>query len=203
MILAGGKMLHSHQMIMDKLTTYGSPKAKLTRMVSNGEMIRIRRGLYIDDPAIPRMALAPVIYGPSYISFHTALAWHGLTPERVEVVDSASYGKNRDKRFRTPLGEYRYRYLPVAAYPHGLRLEEADGYRFLIASREKALCDALYKAGVLHREEDIEDLLTENWRIGIEDIRSLDKDLVQFLAPLYRRKTLSLFALWLEKEVNP
>ncbi len=195
-------MLHSHQMIMDKLATYGSPKAKLTRMVSNGEMIRIRRGLYIDDPAIPRMALAPVIYGPSYVSFHTALAWHGIIPEHVEVIDSASYGKNRDKRFRTPLGEYRYRYLPVSAYPHGLLLEEADGYRFLIASREKALCDAIYKAGVFHREEDIEDLLTENWRIGMEDIQSLDKELVRFLAPLYGKKTLTLFALWLEKEVN-
>ncbi|HNQ96619.1 MAG TPA: hypothetical protein PKH81_00820 [Treponemataceae bacterium] len=196
-------MIQTHQMVMDTLSTYGSPKAKLTRMVSNGEMIRIRRGLYIDDLSIPRMALAPVIYGPSYISFNTALSWHGLIPERVEIIESASFGKNRDKTFHTPLGEYHYRYLPASAYPHGLRLQEDSGYQFLIASREKALCDAMYKAGVLAHEKDIEALLIENWRIEMEDIESLDKNLVRFLAPLYRKKALTVFASWLEKESHP
>ena len=111
---------------------------------------------------MPRMALARLLC-PSYVSFHSALAWHGLIPERVEGIYSASYGKNRDKEFFTPLGEYRYLYLPLAAYPHGLLLEEEEGYRFLIASREKALCDALYKVGALSSIEDIEQLL---WRIG-------------------------------------
>lgn len=195
-------MIQTHQMVMERLAEYGSPKAKLTRMVSSGELIRIRRGLYVDDPAMPRMALAPVIYGPSYISFQTALTRYGLIPERAQTIDSASYGKNRDKRYRTPLGEYRYLYLPIAAYPHGLGLEEEDGYHYLIASKEKALCDALYKAGAIAREGEVETLLTENWRIERDDLRSLDIDLVRFLAPLYGRKSLTLFASWLEKEVR-
>ncbi len=196
-------MIHNHQMVMERLAAYGSPKAKLTRMVSGGELIRIRRGLYVDDSAMPRFALAPIIYGPSYVSFQTALARYGLIPERTETVDSASFGKNRDKRYRTPLGEYRYLYLPVAAYPHGLVLEEDAGYRYLIASREKALCDTVYKAGSITRREDVKTLLLENWRIEEDDLRSLDIDLVRFLAPLYGRKALALLADWLEREVRP
>lgn len=195
-------MIQTHQMLMEKLASYGSPKAKLTRMVARGELVRLKRGLYIDDPAMPRMALAPLVYGPSYVSFHSALAWHGLIPERVEGIYSASYGKNRDKGFFTPLGEYRYLYLPVDAYPHGLLLEEEEGYRFLVASREKALCDALYKAGPVASPQEVEHLVIANWRVEREDLHSMDLDLVRFLVPLYRRKALDLFCRWLGEEIE-
>lgn len=187
---------------MEKLVDYGSPKAKLTRMVSKGELIRIRRGLYIDNPGIPRKALANVIYGPSYISFQTALALYGMIPERVETIDSASFGKNRDKHYRTPLGEYRYLYLPETTYPHGLTLIEEEGYQYLVATKEKALCDTIYKAGPITNHEDIEMFLIENLRIENDLLQSLDLDLITFLCPLYGRRSLIRFSTWLKKEVT-
>jgi len=195
-------MIETHQMAMERLVGYASPKAKLTRMVAGGELIRIRRGLYIDDNTIPRNALAPVIYGPSYISFHTALAHYGLIPERVETVDSASYGKNRDKNYRTPVGEFRYLYIPPAAYPYGLTLTEEDGYSYLIASKEKALCDSVYKAGIIDSTSEIRELLIENWRMEESELLLMDLSCIRFLATRYGKKSLATCALWFEKELH-
>ncbi len=195
-------MIQTSQIVMEALASYASPKAKLTRMVASGELVRIKRGLYVSDPATPRKALAPMIYGPSYISFQTALARYGLIPERVESVLSASYGKNRDKHYRTPLGEYRYLYVPTAAYPYGLDLAEEGGFQYIIASREKALCDSVYKAGKTETGEDIRELLLDNWRMDEDDLRSLDLELVRFLAPRYGRRSVTTLALWMEKEFH-
>lgn len=193
-------MIQTHQMVMEQLASYASPKAKVTRMVADGDLLRIRRGLYITDSAIPRRALAPIIYGPSYISFQSALAYYGLIPERVETVDSASFGKNRNKMYNTPLGTYRYLYLPSAVYPYGLDLVEEDGYQYLIATREKAICDAVYKSGKLESDSDAAALLIDDWRIAEEDLRTLNHGFISSLAPRYGRKSVAVCAAWLSRE---
>jgi predicted transcriptional regulator of viral defense system len=75
-------MIKDSLAIMDTLNDFASPKSKLTRMIRAGEWIQIRRGLYIsqDDKTSPYL-LAPMIYGPSYLSFEFALSYHGLIPE--------------------------------------------------------------------------------------------------------------------------
>lgn len=69
--------------------------------------------------------LASAIYGPSYVSFETALAWHGLIPERVEEIVSATL--KRATFFEAKAGRYRYRPVPVRIYPIGIeRVEDAS-----------------------------------------------------------------------------
>ena len=109
---------------MQDLKQYASPKARLIR---SGELIQVRRGLFVDNSQESGKALAAVIYGPSYLSFQYALAFHGLIPERVAVNMSASYGKNKDKYYSTPLGEFSYFYLPQAVYPYGIQWLEENG----------------------------------------------------------------------------
>lgn len=58
---------------------------KVSRIMAAGELIPLRRGLYLQDRTANPLALAPAIHGPSYVSFESALAWHGLIPERVEA----------------------------------------------------------------------------------------------------------------------
>lgn len=195
-------MIKSHQGVMEELKDYASPKARLTRMLKSGSLIQVRRGLFVESLAVSRRALAPVIYGPSYISFQYALAVYGLIPERVEAITSASYGKNRDKLFRTPLGEYRYFYLPVAVYPYGLRQDEEDGAAYLIATAEKALCDSVYKVSGATSLDDVEALLLEDWRMEAERLRELDRDFVEWIAPRYGRRSVSALAAWLKKEAG-
>lgn len=186
--------------LMDQLSEYASPKARFTRLLKSGKFIQIRRGLYVDDAAIPKQVLAPLIYGPSYISFQYALSLYGLIPERVFNITCASFNKNRDKLFRTPLGEFRYWYLPSAVYPYGLRLEEEGGYPYLIASPEKALCDAIYKIPSVTSIREMNALLLDDLRMDRETLMDLDLDLIAWIAPFYKRKSLTALARWFEKK---
>jgi len=190
----------THLAVMEELKGYSSPKAKLTRLLKVGKLVQVRRGLYVDDPSISKRALASIIYGPSYLSFEFALAAAGLIPERVEVVTSACFNKNRNKTFHTPLGEFWYFYLPNSVYPYGLRLEEDAGMSYLIASPEKALCDAVYKVPTAITVEAMEHLLIEDWRMERESLLNLDLAFVMWIVPMYRRKSLLALAAWLEKE---
>ena len=74
--------------LMDHLKPYASPRAKLTQMIKSGEIIKVRRGLYVWPPPASwsLKTLANKIYGPSYISFEYALSYHQMIPERVEMI---------------------------------------------------------------------------------------------------------------------
>ncbi|AEF86790.1 conserved hypothetical protein [Treponema primitia ZAS-2] len=200
-VLTGDTMIKTHLMVMDELAGYASPQARLTRLLKAGALVQLRKGLFVDDPATPHPPIAPLLYGPSYISFQYALANAGLIPERVRVVTSASFNKNKDKVFRTPLGEFRYFYLPPTVYPYGITVREEAGLPYLIASPEKALCDMVYKNPLITSLNDMGSLLLEDWRIDRQDLRNLDGAFIRWIAPLYRRKSLLALADWLGKEV--
>ena len=69
--------------IMDCLKDYSSPRAKLTALLKKGDLIRVKKGLYIfgsdyrKGPYSPEI-MANKIYGPSYVSQEYALAYYGL-----------------------------------------------------------------------------------------------------------------------------
>jgi phage terminase large subunit-like protein len=194
-------MLKSHILVMDELKNYASPKARLTRLIKSGELIQLRRGLFTDTPAISRRVVAAALYGPSYISFEYALGAAGLIPERVMTICSASFNKNKDKVFHTPLGEFRYYYLPAAVYPYGITMEEEDGASYLVAEPEKALCDMVYKVHGVTSVTAINSLLLEDWRIDYDDLAKLDRDFIRWIAPRYRKRALNALAAWFEKEL--
>jgi hypothetical protein len=190
--------------LMSDLQKYASPKARLTRMIRSGEVIRVRRGIFLDgrDTSYSLRSLAAVIYGPSYISFEYALSVYGLIPERVTIITSAAFNKNKDRYFHTPVGNFHYYYLPAAVYPYGVLREEERGQSYLMAAPEKALCDTLYKVKGITSRNALEALLLEDWRIDRERIMAMDQKSLRFLAPLYRKRILILFLEWLNQEAT-
>jgi len=184
-------MLKTHLALMDELKDYASPRAKLTRMLKSGSIVQLRRGLFVDDVSISPRVVAPVLYGPSYISFEYVLATAGLIPERVAAVTSATFNKNKDKVFRTPIGEFVYRYLPAAVYPHGIKHEIEEGAGYLIATPEKALCDSIYKVKGLNSPRDVVNLLFDDWRIQQSDLANLDRAFISWIAPMYGRRSVA------------
>jgi len=97
------KVIKTHVTIMNELKGYASPKAGLTRLLKSGKLGQVRRGLFVDDLSLPHKTLAPVLYGPSYSSFHYALASYDLIPKRIVVITSAGFDKNKNTIFHTPL----------------------------------------------------------------------------------------------------
>ena len=124
-----------YQLAMDRVVRYRAPRNKIRNLRENGDLIRIRKGLYVAPsfpgrpPAVSPLALAALIYGPSYVSLESALSHHGLIPERVDEITSVTC--KRAKRFQTPLGRFTYRPVSESAFSYGVALQSVAGGSFL------------------------------------------------------------------------
>jgi len=173
-------------------------------MIKSGEVIRVRRSFFLDahDRSYSPKSLAALIYGPSYISFESALSYYGLIPERVAAITSAVFNKNKNRAFHTPVGDFYYYYLPPALYPYGVVRRQENNQGFLIGSPEKALCDTLYKVKGISTRDALVSLLFEDLRLDRAGIAAMDRTALLFLAPLYRKKIFPLFLEWLKQEAG-
>lgn len=188
--------------LMDELKAYSSPKSKITRLIRSGELIQLRRGLFLEttESGYSTKVISGLLYGPSYVSFETALAYYSLIPEMVTITTCAAYNKNKNKVYNTELGTFHYYHIPNAVYPLGLIQRQELGYNFLIATPEKAILDMLYRQA--NKGTDIDTYLTENMRMDFEDLSKLDTKMVSVLAPLYKRKLCLQFSEFLQREVK-
>lgn len=120
----------------------------VNRALKAGELIRLRRGLYVladryrRTPVHP-FALAQRIEPGSYVSLESALAWHGWVPEAVHTITSVLPGRKRKEYRHDRFGLFTY--CPLAIRP-GAFLEQveriqADGQTFLLAAPLRALMD--------------------------------------------------------------
>ena len=148
-----------------------------------GRIIRLKRGLYVrsaEDGAMPTpLLIANHIYGPSYVSFQTALRHYGLVPERVYEVQSMTTKHSRS--FDTPLGRFSYRCSSVDYFPIGIRQERVGDDNYLVAAPEKALCDILLKtAGLsLSNNRKMESYLTEDLRLDMDALKDFNMELLE------------------------
>jgi len=186
-------MIKTTAMILNELSQYASPKNKLSRIVQKGEYIQITRGLYETDRSTPGYLLAGSIYGPSYLSFEFALGYYGMIPEAVYTFTSATFEKKKKKRFETPFGTYTYRDVPSIVYPMGLEIIEEGNYAFMIASIEKAICDQLYKMGLVTNYEELKNLLFVDLRIDEQELKKINLDNLGMLASRYPSTNVKIF----------
>ena len=160
-----------YQVLMTCLKGYSHPRDKITDLMKKGQIIRVKKGLYIFGQEYrkrpySREILANLIYGPSYISLEYALSYHGLIPERVESLTSVTTGRSRS--FSTPVGLFTYRMIPLPFFQTGMtRIELDDGGAFLIATPGKALIDKILidRGADMRTLKGLEEYLFENLRI--------------------------------------
>ncbi|MCX7031489.1 MAG: hypothetical protein NTU62_15405, partial [Spirochaetes bacterium] len=150
----------------------------IRRLMAAGDIIRVKKGLYLfaerfrREP-ICREILANLIHGPSYVSLEYALSFHGLIPERVEMVTSVCTGRSR--RFDTPFGAFSYRSLTMDRYSWGADLITVSDSGFLIANPAKALADKVWtdKRFTGARLSDFGSYLFEDLRIDRDQLTSI------------------------------
>ena len=189
-------MIKTTAMILDELRQYASPADKLTRMVRDEEYIQITKGLYETDRSTPGYLLAGSIYGPSYLSFEFALGYYGMIPEAVYTFTSATFEKKKKKTFNNPFGTYTYRDVPSSVYSMGLEIVEEGSYAFMIASREKSICDQLYKMGPVSNYEGLLSLLFDDLRIDEQELKNINLQNLGMLAEQYSsRNVKKLYSL--------
>jgi len=194
-----------YQALLDGLREYNRPRDKITDLLRQGAIIRIKKGIYVFGERyrrrpFSREVLANMIYGPSYISLDYALHYYGMIPERVEAVTSVTC--NRGRRFSTPVGLFMYRGISMNAYQIGIDQVVLDrGRTFLIAVPEKALSDKIHddRGTSVRTQTDMRAYLLDNLRIDPERLEKLNTDMLSLIADRYRSRKIRLLSDLLHK----
>ncbi|MBI4519758.1 MAG: hypothetical protein HY701_02880 [Gemmatimonadetes bacterium] len=113
----------------------------LKRLASAGLVKRIRHGLWatdlnLDPLLLPEHLTAPF---PSYVSFQSALFFHGMVSQIPNVIYAASLAQTR--KVRTSLGTFSIHRLAPSFFG-GYEIVKGSGV--CLATPEKALLDTLY-----------------------------------------------------------
>lgn len=132
-----------------RLFSISAPAARnfLYRRYKSGDLIRLKRGLYMLalHPVSNYFYLANKLYEPSYISLESALSFHGLIPETVYQVTSATTKKT--KIFNVQEIVFSYHHIKKEAFT-GYAPLPYQGTTIFMADPEKALADYLYLAAL-------------------------------------------------------
>lgn len=171
-----------YQTLIATLHTYSSPRDKISRLINGGEIVRLKKGLYIFGEAlrkkpISKMYLANLLHGPSYVSLEYALHHYFLISERVIEITSVTPG--RSKRYQTPIGYFSYLHIPLSYFAAGMDiLTDEFGASCLIATPEKALLDRIHTGPKLRTRKDLELYLLEDLRINLSDLAQMSLKIV-------------------------
>lgn len=187
-------MIITSEMLVEKYNMYADPYGKIRRMCKAGELFPLTKGLYETEKNTSGYLLASALYGPSYLSFHYALARYGFIPESVKEYTSATCLKGKKKYFDNAFGSYSYRDVPADVFAFEVKLIEENCYAYFMATPEKALCDLLYSLPTIKNQQELKQLLFDNLRIDEDEFSKLNNDVILNLSHLYHSKNVTLLA---------
>jgi len=171
------------------------PKDKISDLESKKLIIRIKRDLYViskqlHNQEISRELVANHLYGPSYVSLESALAYYGLIPERVFRMRSVCM--KTYKQYDTPLGYFEYVKVPDKYFHIAVNQKIIDNsYCFLIALPEKALCDLILCTNNLRLQsvKAMSEYLEEDLRLEMSALNSFNVNIIAECIKLGRKRT--------------
>lgn len=179
--------------------------ALLNKALKKKEIERLSRGVYIlaskyRSQNLSKYYIANRIVSGSYISFETALSFHGWIPEKVTIILNVIF-EGRTRSFNTAFGEFKYITIPVNEYEFlsGVYRKELDNKPFLIAGPLRALADYIYIRKI---EWTSLDFLVEGLRIEQETLESLTSHDFDELHSVYHSKRVLVFLQQLRKALE-
>ena len=181
--------------LMSCFNDLAAPEKKILALEKDGQLIRLKRGLYVVSHEVSGKFINPAlcanhIYGPSYVSEHWALRWYGLIPERVYTMTSVTTKQTRT--FENSLGRFTYDQVRPGYFSIGLRSIEEDGVTFLMASREKALCDFILWDRYVPSQsvKTLWQYLEEDIRFDVDELSSFNVSIIEACAKMGRKEAI-------------
>lgn len=181
--------------LMSCFPNLSAPEKKILALEKSGELIRLKRGLYVVNEEISGKPIdsklcANHLYGPSYVSRQWALRWYGLIPERVFLMTSVT--TKRTRSFDTPIGSFSFTQVPKDYFPIGVRMEKTNGCFSLMATPEKALCDMILSDNYVPNLSVIrlEEYLEEDIRFDTDALKEFDVSIIDACAKTGRKTTI-------------
>lgn len=187
----------STQILLTLLRDYNRPYDKIMELVNQGDLIQLRKGLYMTTTSISTnrpepFLIANHLYGPSYISLDSALYYWGYIPERVFEITSVT--SKIAKKAIVQNTVFSFTHLPLTYYPLGIKsVRLTDKQTVLIASPEKCICDkVITTAGVnLRSKKQAMTFLVEDLRMEKDRLRELNlRELVKWLSICPKRSSI-------------
>jgi hypothetical protein len=163
-------------------------KGVIKRAVQEGYLIRIRRDFYLikvsqNTPPVDSFELAPILFGPSYVSLESALQFHGWIPEAVPVITSVTVKKS--KEFETSMGTFCYHHIPVSAFHMGVNQIHQNGSILFIANPWKAVADLVH---IQDKHWDTLEAFSADMRVEMDKIYESDRKILEYLSKNYPNK---------------
>ncbi len=166
---------------------------KIKYMKKQGLLTSLKKGLYVyNSPYVETLVSKEIIannlLGPSYISYEYALSYYNLIPERVEEITSAT--TKRSKSFSTSYGVFSYRHIDKKLFALGVKIVSSKQGNFMIASKEKALCDKVFAimGTKIASKKAMRVFLEEDLRIDTDELDDIDLDIIRQYALISKSK---------------
>jgi len=186
--------------------THGARELLLDRALKAGEILRLKRGIYVlaqefRKTAPPPFTIAAMLLSPSHVSLETALAYHGLIPEAVYQV--ASVCTQRSRTFDTPLGVFSYRCVPTENPRAGVEaVALPDSFWAYVATPLRAIADMVYLNREVTWKKDGAFYLLESLRIEELDLRDLEFGRCMEIVEAFRSRRVKEYLLGMQKEFS-
>jgi hypothetical protein len=170
--------------------------------LKKGVLIHVKRGVYLVGPPYGKgvcdpFEIAEVLYGPSYISFESALSYYGWIPEAVYITTSAC--AKRSEMIETSRGNFRYSHTPsLHFFMNVSRIASAES-TFLIAEPWKVIGDMIYS--YKKSWKSINDLSLD-LRIELDTMKSSDLTSLAHIAHYYNSVRVRQILSHFEKELT-
>lgn len=192
LIAAYGQVVTSEQIYDKASVSWDQRQAKnvMTKLTKDGWLIRLKRGLYAISDLSNRgfLSLSPYIVAnllaaDSYVSFESALNYHGIFDQLTSKIISIS-----KKQYKTvELNSVEYSFVKVQdKWFFGWEEATVDNKSVRIATAEKALIDTIQ----FHKSKYSVDLVIEKLR---DDRNSLNLDRLQEYLSKMSATTIKIF----------
>lgn len=129
-------------------------RVRLNYYVKKGDLVRIRKGIYVKNENYNRLELATRVFTPSYVSFETVLVKEGLIFQTYEQIFVASY---LTREVDIDNQRYHYRKIKTDVLTNTFGIDHRD--ETAIAGKERAFLDTLY----IHLDYQFDNLRSLDW----------------------------------------
>lgn len=170
-----------------------SKSSKISQLEKAGEIIRLKRNVYIVNPqesgAILSVGLiSNHLLSPSYVSMQTALRHYGIIPEAVYTIQAMTF--KAAKTFTTPIGTFCYTHISEEAFHIGVTQIKENNVVYLMATPEKALCDLIAsQPGInLRYKKEALEFIENDLRFDMEKFYSLNPDILNEYAKVGKKQ---------------
>lgn len=151
--------------------------SNIKRWLKNGELIQLKRGVYVAKRYIQSLAekqsytefVANILKQPSYLSGEYVLQKYSMLTESVYTITSVTL--KRTGKYENLLGTYIYSNIKRGLFT-GFKITSKDGYEIKEATKAKALFDFLYFR-LWHLPQITKDYI-ESLRLNLEEMQVSD-----------------------------